>query len=86
MVVLQDYSICFRFFCQEVKYTFLMSYWSMEIYWTYANEKKINLYVKLQDQYVQPDQSGFIDQARDRHHAFTFIQFVFILILISVMI
>ena len=63
-----------------------MSYWSMEIYWTYANEKKINLYVKLQDQYVQPDQSGFIDQARDRHHAFTFIQFVFILILISVMI
>ena len=63
-----------------------MSYWSMEIYWTYANEKKINLYVKLQDQYVQPDQSGFIDQARDRHHAFTFFPFFFMLILISVMV
>ena len=52
-----------------------MSYWSMEIFWTFDDKQKINLYVKLQDQFVQPDQSGFIDQARDRHHAFIFFQF-----------
>ena len=47
----------------------------MEIFWTFDDKQKINLYVKLQDQFVQPDQSGFIDQARDRDHAFIFFQF-----------
>ena len=37
----------------------------MEIFWTFDNKQKINLYVKLHDQYVQPDQSGFINQVRE---------------------
>ena len=41
-----------------------MSFWTMEIFWTFDNKQKINLYVKLHDQYVQPDQSGFINQVR----------------------
>ena len=65
---LQDYSICFRFLCKEIKSTYFMTFntESTVIHWTLEDKQKVKLFVKTHNQHVKPVGLGVNTEVRKK--------------------